>query len=182
MVNTFCRSYDNCQDLPEVQEIILAYESKLGSQCMASGQDEEDQIILSLKALKTIGHLIRAQDVLEKCYTEYSNSMYVRLAALDTIQKLSCGGSHSFYPKLFTTFSNTAFDSELRIGAYLALMSCPARSTVNVVKHVLTAEPVNQGLLKEHFLKYFYKKDCHEKLILMFFRPFETHEKRLHNK
>merc|ERR1711981_295123 len=144
MVNTFCRSYDNCQDLPEVQEIILAYESKLGSQCMASGQDEEDQIILSLKALKTIGHLIRAQDVLEKCYTEYSNSMYVRLASLDTIQKLSCGGSHSFYPKLFSTFSNTALDSELRIGAYLALMSCPARSTVNVVKHVLTAEPVNQ--------------------------------------
>ena len=55
MVNTFCKSYNNCYDLPEVQEIILTYESFLGNQCIATGQDEEDHIILSLKALKTIG-------------------------------------------------------------------------------------------------------------------------------
>ena len=42
-------------------------------------------------------------------------------------------------------FANTAEDSELRIGAYLALMSCPSQETVNQVKTVLTDEPVNQG-------------------------------------
>ena len=145
MVNTFCKSYDNCYDLPEVQEIILSYENLLGNQCIATGQDEEDHVILSLKALKTIGHLIRAQNVLEKCYTEFSNSMYIRMAALDTIREISCGNQYAFHQKLFSTFSDTALDSELRIGAYLALMSCPSKTTVNLVKHVLTNEPINQG-------------------------------------
>ena len=44
--------------------------------------------------------------------------------------------------------TNTAEDSELRIGAYLALMSCPSQETVNQVKMVLTDEPVNQGTPK----------------------------------
>ena len=44
-----------------------------------------------------------------------------------------------------TLLTNTAEDSELRIGAYLALMSCPSQDTVNQVKMVLTDEPVNQG-------------------------------------
>ena len=41
-------------------------------------------------------------------------------------------------------FADTAEDSELRIGAYLALMSCPSQETVSQVKMVLTDEPVNQ--------------------------------------
>ena len=44
-----------------------------------------------------------------------------------------------------TLLTNTAEDSELRIGSYLALMSCPSQDTVNQVKMVLTDEPVNQG-------------------------------------
>jgi hypothetical protein len=43
------------------------------------------------------------------------------------------------------TFSDTDNDSELRIGAYLAIMNCPTESTVETVKAVLTSEPVNQG-------------------------------------
>ena len=45
---------------------------------------------------------------------------------------------------LMILFTNTAEDSELRVGAYLALMSCPSQETVNQVKMVLTDEPVNQ--------------------------------------
>ena len=50
-----------------------------------------------------------------------------------------------FEQGLMNLFANTAEDSELRIGAYLALMSCPSQETVNQVKTVLTDEPVNQG-------------------------------------
>ena len=89
--------------------------------------------------------MIRAEPIIEKCYYDYSNSMYIRLTALDTIREISCTSQYAFYTKLFSTFSDTDFDSELRIGAYLALMSCPSKTTVNLVKHVLTTEPVNQG-------------------------------------
>jgi len=43
------------------------------------------------------------------------------------------------------TFADTENDSELRIGAYLAIMNCPTESTIETVKRVLTSEPVNQG-------------------------------------
>jgi hypothetical protein len=48
-------------------------------------------------------------------------------------------------PLQVDTFSDTDNDSELRIGAYLAIMNCPTESTVETVKAVLTSEPVNQG-------------------------------------
>ena len=43
------------------------------------------------------------------------------------------------------TFADTENDSELRIGAYLAIMNCPTESTIETVKTVLISEPVNQG-------------------------------------
>ncbi len=52
---------------------------------------------------------------------------------------------YDFQKKLFATFQDTKVDSELRIGAYLALMECPSGSLVNTVKSVLVHEPVNQG-------------------------------------
>ena len=57
--------------------------------------------------------------------------------------RLSCTRP-GFDQGLMILFTNTAEDSELRIGAYLALMSCPSQETVNQVKMVLTDEPVNQ--------------------------------------
>jgi hypothetical protein len=71
--------------------------------------------------------------------------MFVRLAAVDTIKKINCGqDEYDFKKQLFATFSDAAADSELRIGAYLALMNCPSQSMVNLVKSVLINEPVNQ--------------------------------------
>ena len=84
--------------------------------------------------------------MVEKCYTDSTNSMFVRLAAVDTIKKINCGqDEYDFKKQLFATFSDATADSELRIGAYLALMNCPSQSMVNLVKSVLVNEPVNQG-------------------------------------
>merc|ERR1711881_223071 len=60
MVSTFCSNHANCHDLPEVQDIVLRYESLLGSNCLATGQMEEDRVILTLKALRNIGYVKRA--------------------------------------------------------------------------------------------------------------------------
>ena len=75
MVNTFCKSYNNCYDLPEVQEIISTYESFLGNQCIATGQDEEDHIILSLKALKTIGKQHSVENMVAEVTLHYDIEM-----------------------------------------------------------------------------------------------------------
>ncbi len=152
MVNTFCANSQgdrlDCGALPEVKDIILRYEGMLGSSCHSIGQDEEDQIVLSLKGLRSIGSLHRAEDVVYSCYNDFTNSIYVRLAALDVIRTVACSSQSlrlSFDPKLMRTFTDTTQDSELRIGAYLALMACPQPSTVSLLKSVLMTEPVNQG-------------------------------------
>lgn len=134
----------DCASLPEVIEIIQKFEQLLGSNCMATGQEEEDTVILSLKGLRNIGHLRDSGPVLVRCFEEFTNGMDIRLAALDTIRKMSCA-TGEFNPKLMKTFSEVSNDSELRIGAYLALMECPNEGTVEAVKAVLLSEPVNQG-------------------------------------
>ena len=146
LVSSYCSGHSDCQELPEVQAIITQYEQLLGSQCEAVDRAEEDKVILALKALRTIGHLRRGQAVVEKCYTDATNSMFIRLAAIDTIKQINCGqNEYDFKRQLFATFSDASADSELRIGAYLALMNCPSQSMVNLVKNVLVNEPVNQG-------------------------------------
>ena len=147
MLKTFCYNKDNCYDLPEVHKIILVYEKLLGDECIATTQEDEDYIVLSLKALKAIKYLMRSQKILEKCYTQNTNSMNIRLAALDTLQEVFCRSSYSFGPTLLSTFSNKELDSELRIGSYLVLLSCtPSKSTFNLISKMLANEPVNQGL------------------------------------
>ncbi len=43
-------------------------------------------------------------------------------------------------------FADQDEDSELRIAAYLALMSCPDQATVDLIKNLLETEEVNQGI------------------------------------
>ena len=146
MVNTFCASYNDCSDMPEVQALVLKFEQFLGENCAVLDSIDEDRIILALRGLKTIGSLVRGQETVEKCFTDPSNSMFIRLAALDTIRSLNCQkSSYDFKRQLFATFSDNAKDSELRIGSYLALMNCPSAPMVNLVKNILVTEPVNQG-------------------------------------
>ena len=74
--------------------------------------------------------------------------MDIRLTALDTIRRVGCqSADFDFKPALFSLFSDNNMDSEIRIGAYLALiMGCPSSSTVNLLKNILVTEPVNQGM------------------------------------
>ena len=146
MLTTFCNQEENCGDLPEVQTLILRFEDFLGSSCATLDSTEEDRIILALRGLKSFGLLKRSATTVEKCFTDNTNSMFIRLAALDTVRSLNCrSDDYDFKKALWNMFADTTGDSELRIGAYLALMSCPTSVMVNLVKNVLVTEPVNQG-------------------------------------
>ena len=97
--------------------------------------------------LGNIGTLHRGHEVVQLCYQDFTNPMDVRLAALDTIRRVGCqSADFDFKPALFSLFSDNNMDSEIRIGAYLALINgCPSSSTVNLLKNILVTEPVNQG-------------------------------------
>ena len=73
-----------------------------------------------------------------------------RLAALDTIKSLHVA---EFRPSLTQTFSNTSLDSEIRIGAYLALINSADVNLMTKLKNVLDSEPVNQGIHLHRILR-----------------------------
>ena len=144
MVQTFCQSRPDCSSLPEVQDIVLQHERLLGDKCAAFGEDEEDAVILALKGIRNMRTIVHSGPVLERCYLDFTNPIPIRLAAIDAIRKLNCQ-TDDFESTLLKTFADTSLDSELRIGVYLALMDCPSAQTVERVKSLLDAEPVNQG-------------------------------------
>ena len=73
--------------------------------------------------------------------------MVVRVAVLETIRKwqLSCQFSEED-TGLMNTFRDNQEDAELRINAYLALMTCPTERIIETIKTILDTEEVNQGL------------------------------------
>ncbi len=95
LASTYCQSLDkdeDCGNVPEVRDVIIKYEQRLGVNCYAMGTDEEDTVVLALKALRNIGLVETSASVLHRCYEESSNPMEIRLAAMDTIKTLVCTG------------------------------------------------------------------------------------------
>ena len=68
--------------------------------------------------------------------------MDIRLAAIDAAQKIGgCDDKEGLYQFL----RSKTLDSEMRIGAYIALMKCPSTEVINTVQALLVNEEVNQG-------------------------------------
>lgn len=95
--------------------------------------------------LRRIGVLLETAPVIEKCFSNSSNPMSIRLAALDVISEMNCQNGRRFESLLIRFVGNANEDSELRIAAYLGLTRCPDTDTVNVIKEVLVDGEVSQG-------------------------------------
>jgi hypothetical protein len=67
--------------------------------------------------------------------------MELRVAALQAFRRMSCKADRT---ELFNILSNNEMDSELRIHAYLVLMTCPDSITLERVLRILETEEVNQ--------------------------------------
>ena len=116
----------------------------LGTACQTATKEEEDIMVLVLKGMRNIGLLTDSSDILGRCFKTKSNPMWVRVAAVETVQSLAC-----HYPEqqfdLIGSFTDKQEDSELRIAVYRALMTCPTESVVEAIKDLLAREQVNQG-------------------------------------
>ena len=152
MIHTYCTRNLDCHKSTLIISIVKRYEEILGEDCYTLGLEEEDNTVTALKGLRNIGFITNsARNVVTKCFKTDVNPTEVRLAALGLMQHLTCTNK-SFYKIFLETLSDHLVDSELRIGAYLALMSCPSRETVDSVKEILADEPTNQGNLKFNFI------------------------------
>ena len=152
LISTFCQNDRSCFELSEVKNALAKLEGILGATCYAMGEEEEHTIIVTLKALRNIGILTpEATPVVTACYEDFSNTMEIRLAALDFARSQLCTaeGRNDFEASLKKIFTNKENDSELRIGAYLSLMNCPDESDVQEIKQALDNEDINQGKINE---------------------------------
>lgn len=140
LVNTFCKINEDCGADSSVQQVIRRIETQLGSGCRTVNEEEKVRVLVALKALGNAGRWVNANSVLRRCYTE-DNEMEVRVAAIDAWRHTPCEYDRSH---LLAAFQDETQDTEVRIAAYLALMTCPTPDLINTIKDRLTSEGVNQ--------------------------------------
>nr|XP_045624060.1 uncharacterized protein LOC123774022 [Procambarus clarkii] len=140
LVNTYCKIQPDCGNDRGVQQVLRHIESHLGSGCRSVNGEEKMKILVALKALGNAGRWVNASPVLRQCYTE-ENDMEVRVAAIGAWRHSPCDYDRS---NLLAAFQDEAQDTEVRIAAYLAVMTCPTPTIINTIKDRLISEGVNQ--------------------------------------
>jgi len=141
MINAYCRTHSECNTDPEILKVVGYLESFIGAACRSVDKQQQQTIVLALKALGNAGVIASSAPALQKCYEE-ENAMVVRLAAIDAIRRVPCQAIDR--GSLLTFFRNMNHDSELRIAAYLAVMRCPTAQILDEIKQSLVSEGVNQ--------------------------------------
>ncbi|XP_063589036.1 uncharacterized protein LOC134766188 isoform X1 [Penaeus indicus] len=140
LINAFCKINEDCGADSSVQQVIRRIETQLGSGCRTVNEEEKVRVLVALKALGNAGRWVNANSVLRRCYTE-DNDMEVRVAAIEAWRHTPCEYDRSH---LLAAFQDEIQDTEVRIAAYLALMTCPTPELINTIKDRLTSEGVNQ--------------------------------------
>ncbi|XP_068239146.1 LOW QUALITY PROTEIN: uncharacterized protein [Palaemon carinicauda] len=140
LINNYCKINVECETQPEIQNVIRLIENQIGAGCRTVSDEEKTKVLVALKALGNAGRWVNAKSTLQACYRE-ENAMEIRVAALDAWRHTPCEYDRSDILRLF---QDESFDPELRIAAYLSLMSCPTPTLINIVKERLTSEGVNQ--------------------------------------
>ncbi|CAH1773813.1 unnamed protein product [Owenia fusiformis] len=140
MIYNFCKNNGNCKSNGAVREVIRVFEENLNGDCRFNNAEEREKVILSLRALGNAGQSVNAISLLNRCAMG-RNSMDIRVAAIDAFRRMDCSEGRT---ELMNLFKNTEEDSELRIGAYLAVIQCPTVDIIEEVKTVLESEEINQ--------------------------------------
>ena len=143
LASTFCSNNPKCLEVPEFKEVLTRYEALLGKTCKTRTVEEELKMVLILKGIRNIGHLLHSKDILKQCLMTKSNPILVRISVLELIRKweLACSFSGSGIMEILEDIHE---DSEVRINAYLALMTCPTDRNIERIRLILNNEEVNQ--------------------------------------
>ncbi|XP_064626174.1 apolipophorins-like [Lineus longissimus] len=141
LVNSYCKMNADCLTSATVGQIHSLLERNLNYNCKVGSQSSKEQIIMSLKALGNMANAPAVADTLGRCFTEESNPIEIRLAAFEALKKQPCSADRR---QALRIYADVTEDSEVRIGAYIAAMSCATEETINIVERTLESEVVNQ--------------------------------------
>lgn len=143
LAGVYCREH-KCHATKN--EGITALSSKFDAKlmnCRPKTKADEDTVVAVLKGIRNIRHLEDSlANKLAQCAMDNNVKARVKSAALEAFQSDPC------IPKLKKTaidiMKNRQLDSEIRIKAYLAVISCPCAGSANEIKNLLESEPVHQ--------------------------------------
>ncbi|KAJ8707317.1 hypothetical protein PYW08_010569 [Mythimna loreyi] len=125
---------------------IVALSNKLAAKlqfCRPKTKVEEDNVVAVLKGIRNIRHLEDSLvDKLVKCAQDVNVKSRVKAAALEAFQADPC--SAKLKKAAIDLMKNRQLDSEIRIKAYLAIISCPCAQSATEIKNLLDTEPVHQ--------------------------------------
>ncbi|XP_077982070.1 uncharacterized protein LOC144437076 [Glandiceps talaboti] len=143
MINKYCETENrDCLKEDDIVTTLRLFEDNLGWKCSPRDAEEEEKIILSLKALANSGQISSATNTLTRCFEEEENSIEIRLAAIDAFRRMPC--EEEGRKELVQMVENTKADTEIRIAAYLAVMKCPSVKILRRIQNVLEKEEINQ--------------------------------------
>lgn len=143
LAGVFCREHE-CHKVKNdgVTALSQKFAAKLQN-CRPKSKVDEDTVVAILKGIRNIRHL--EDNLVEKlahCALDNNVKPRVKAAVLEAFQADACA------PKLKKTaidvLKNRQLDSEIRIKAYLAIITCPCAHSASEIKNLLESEPVHQ--------------------------------------
>ncbi|XP_030755989.1 uncharacterized protein LOC115882214 [Sitophilus oryzae] len=143
LTHTFCNLHSDCGNSETVRSIVEHFENYLLNLIEVSNEkDSRDNIIVTLKALSSIGLISEYfEEKLFKLVEDPNLDVAIRIAAVETFRRLPCEKSRSYFESIFKDLDQ---DSEVRIAAYLQVMRCPSYMMLRDIASNLKYEEINQ--------------------------------------
>ncbi|CAG9760349.1 unnamed protein product [Ceutorhynchus assimilis] len=144
LTHTFCSQNSHCEKRASIYSIIQHFEHNFLEllEDDTANREVQDQVIVTLKALSSIG--VISENFAAELFkvVNYSNlDVGIRVAALETFRRLPCEKHRSYFESIF---EDQEQDSEVRISAYLQVMRCPSYLLIRTIAYNLRNEEVNQ--------------------------------------
>ncbi|XP_050023796.1 apolipophorins-like [Dermacentor andersoni] len=142
LAHVFCRGYHgNCDDVPAIRELQSSLTKQLGFKCRADDVASRNKIITALKGFGNLGYYGEGINTIIECAISGNSPLPIRIAAIQATRRACAPEMH---PKLLELMKTPSEDVEIRIAAYLGIMSCPTMKDVIDIKKMLEKEEINQ--------------------------------------
>jgi hypothetical protein len=157
LVSKFCKSHDCGENF--MKPITAKFEENLKN-CKAFKKKEEEHILYVLKGISSSPDIAKNMvNTVQQCsHSGISNR--IRVAAVEVFKSISC--ESSVREKALSLFTDFNEDSEVRIEAYLALITCPDEKLAKSIENVVNKEHMSQvgGFVVSNLEKIKYSTDA----------------------
>lgn len=134
LVHRFCSEKEDCVTIAAVRDFVMALEAKLG-------ETDKETITMTLKALGNTRMAVASRNILVQIILNEKIPYENRLAALEAFHHIPLLEAK---PQLVAIYKDREMDSEIRIGAFVALMHSPCQMVLDAVQETMANEKMLQ--------------------------------------